>query len=186
MISESVNIYEQAFACWLREQKIAYESVVQTERVASGGDSIKNFDFVLRPDSSEPVLVELKGRTFHGRSLAGLRGLDSWVTFEDVEALSHWLSVFARTRAAARAVFVFVFRLELPDVENDGVPIHDYEGRRYVMFFIELQRYRELMKCRSPKWQTVTLAAEHFRNYAKPVGLIFAAEATECSEIKSE
>lgn len=176
MHSLSINLYEQAFESRLREQKIAFESVVQTQRVESGGESVKNFDFVLQPASDRPILVELKGRTFHGRSLAGLKGLDAWVTFEDVEALSYWLDAARQKTPGASAVIVFVYRLEQIDVESDGWPLYDFGGERFLMLFIELEHYRKAMKCRSPKWQTVNVTAGDFRNYAKPIDFIFATE----------
>lgn len=169
MHSPVVNVYEQVFESRLREQKIAFESVVQTERVETAASSVKNFDFVLWPRSQSPVLVEVKGRTFHGTNLAGLKGLDAWVTFEDVEALSHWLLALRRKTPHARAIFVFVFRLEQVDVDSDGMLIYEFGGERYVMLYIELEHYRRHIKCRSPKWQTVMPAAADFRQYAKPV-----------------
>lgn len=183
MHSAVINVYEQAFQSRLREQKIAFESVVQTERVEAGGLSVKNFDFVLWPTSDRPTLVELKGRTFHRTSLAGLKGLDAWVTFEDAEAMSYWLEILRRKKPFARAIFVFVFRLEQVDVESDGLPIYEFGGRRFLMLFIELEHYRQSMKCRSPKWQTVVPAAEDFRRFAHPIDDLFAAENNKVQEI---
>jgi hypothetical protein len=173
MRSEAINLYEQVFESWLREQKIAYKSVVQTQRIETPADSVKNFDFLLWPGSPAPMLVELKGRTFHGSSLAGRRGLDSWVTFEDVQALSYWLDAFSRKTPDARAVFVFLFRLEQIDIESDGLEIYEYQGGRFVMLSVALERYRRAMKQRSPKWQTVMLPADEFRRSAVPVTELF-------------
>jgi len=44
--------------------------------------------------------VEVKGRTFHGTSLSGLKGLDGWVTFEDVQGLSELAGAFAAQKNA--------------------------------------------------------------------------------------
>lgn len=167
MYQEPVNLYEQVFESALRERKIAFESVVQTQRVEAGGGSVKNFDFLLRPQSDAPVLVELKGRTFHGGSLAGLKGLDAWVTFEDVQALSYWLDVYSQEKPAARAAFVFVFRMEQVDIETDGQVLYEYAGERYLVLSAALEDYRRVMRRRSRKWQTVTLAAEDFRRVVK-------------------
>lgn len=184
MHSLSINVYEQAFESWLREQKIAFKSVVQTERIESAGQSVKNFDFVLRAGTASPVLVELKGRTFHGASLTGRKGLDAWVTFEDVESLSYWLAAARQKNADARAVFVFVYRVEQVDVESDGLPLYDFGGERFIMLFVELEHYRQRMKSRSPKWQTVSLPAEDFRNYARPADFIFFTENRETRDSK--
>lgn len=169
MRTETVNLYEQVFESWLREQKIAFQSVVQTQRIETPAASIKNFDFLLWPDSPAPVLVELKGRTFHGSSLVALRGLDSWVTFEDVEALAYWRDRYVQATPQTRAVFVFVYQCVQVDIETDGWPVYDFGPRRFILLFAPLDDYRRRMKCRSPKWQTVMLPADDFRRVAKPI-----------------
>lgn len=169
MQSEQGNIYEQVFACWLAENHIPFIEVNQTKRFSHYRQDIKNFDFSVRPDSATPLLVEVKGRTFHGASLAGLKGLDGWVTFEDVGALSYWLGCFQEKKPGAKAVFVFVFRLKQIDVETDGWCVYDYGGERFLLLVVPLGRYRACMKPRSPKWQTVMVGAEDFRRYAVPI-----------------
>jgi hypothetical protein len=169
MQSEQPNLYEQVFESWLQENHIPFVYIDQTKRLGQANDDIKNFDFLLRPDAQNPLLVEVKGRTFHGTSLAGLKGLDGWVTFEDVQALSHWHAAFEARSAAAQAMFVFIFRLEQIDVETDGRPVYDCGGERFLMLAVPLERYRDRMKLRSPKWKTVTLAAADFRRRAVPV-----------------
>lgn len=176
MTLRSVNIYERVFESLLCEQKVAFKSVVQTERVGSGTLSVKNFDFVLRPQTAAPVLVELKGRTFHGRSLEGFKGLDAWVTFEDVEALTYWLTLLRQQTPGTRAVLVFVYRLEQADIESDGLPIYSFGDDRFIMLFIELEDYCKGMKCRSPKWQTVMPSAAAFRRHARPIHVLFGAD----------
>ncbi|MBC8378151.1 MAG: HYExAFE family protein [Planctomycetes bacterium] len=173
MQSEQPNIYEQVFACWLSENRIPFQSVEQLKRFTDQQADIKNFDFLIAGDTAFPVLVELKGRTFHGASLAGLKGLDGWVTLEDVEALSYWQSFFQREKPGSRAFFVFVFRLEQIDVETDGQAVYDFENDRFLLLSVPLERYRACMKQRSPKWQTVTVSAEDFRRYAMPVRDVF-------------
>ena len=166
---EQGKIYEQVFACWLAEYHIEFIEVDQSKRFNCQQEDIKNFDFLVHPDSANPLLVEVKGRTFHGMSLAGLKGLDGWATFEDVESLGFWLGVFQKEKPSAKAVFVFVFRLEQIDVETDGLCVYDFDGKRFLLLAVPLEAYRACMKPRSPKWQTVTLAAEDFREYAVPV-----------------
>lgn len=180
MYSESINLYEQVFESWLRENHIPFVCIDQTHRFEQGPDDIKNFDFLLRPDSQHPILVELKGRTFNGISLAGLKGLDGWVTFEDVQALSRWLARFRGDFPAAQAFFVFVFRFANIDVETDGWGVYDYSGQRFLFLAIPLEKYAGAMRVRSPKWQTVTLPADDFRQWAIPMDpLFFATQDTE-------
>ena len=166
---EQSNVYEEVFACWLRERHINFVDVNQSKRFSIEQQGVKNFDFLLRPRSKRPLLAEVKGRTFHGRSLAGLKGLDGWVTLEDVESLTYWQQRFQQDKPEAKGVFVFVFAVEQIDVETDGQPVYDFDGRRFLLLAVPLEHYHACMKQRSPKWQTVTLSAENFRRYAIPV-----------------
>ncbi len=169
---EMTNLYEQVFACWLEGKRIPFILVDQSKRPEFNQESVKNFDFLLRGQSDNPVLVELKGRTFHGTRLAGLKGLDGWVTLEDVEALSCWQSCFQSQKPNATAVFVFVFRFEHIDVETDGHAVYDFGDEKYLMLAVPLEKYRKRMKPRSRKWRTVTISADDFRQWAKPVDVI--------------
>ena len=169
MKSDQFNLYEQAFESFLAENKIPFVWVDQSARPELHDTSVKNFDFLLYPDSQCPVLVELKGRTFKGDSLAGLKGLDGWATFEDVQALSQWLIRFRSDFPDVRAFFVFAFRFANIDVETDGRDVYDYRGERFLFLAIPLEKYVDAMKIRSPKWQTVTLPAEDFRQAAVPL-----------------
>ena len=132
MQPEQANLYEQAFECYLSENKLPFIWIDQSTRREFQSGPVKNFDFLVNPDSDASILVELKGRTFKGTSLAGLKGLDGWTTFEDVQALSQWLAFFRKDKPAARAIFVFAFRFENIDVETDGWDVYDYSGERFL------------------------------------------------------
>ncbi|MHC4525754.1 MAG: HYExAFE family protein [Planctomycetota bacterium] len=180
MQADPSNLYEQAFSCFLSENKIPYIWVEQSKRPDFFDSAIKNFDFLLYPDSQSPVLIELKGRTFKGQSLSELKGLDGWATFEDIQALSQWLEQFRYDTPAAQAYLVFAFNFSNIDVETDGRDIYDWVGRRYLFLAIGLEQYAAAMKIRSPKWQTVTLHADDFRRLANPISdVLFATEDTE-------
>lgn len=169
MQTDQANIYEQAFESYLAENKIPFIWVDQSKRPEFFESSVKNFDFLVYPETKSPILIELKGRTFKGDSLAGLKGLDGWTTFEDVQALSQWLDYFCRDFSDTKAFFVFVFQFANIDVETDGQPVYDFAGERFLFLAIPLQKYANAMKIRSPKWQTVTLPAADFRQWAMPI-----------------
>ena len=159
MKTELPNRYELAFESWLKENHIPYICIDQTRRFQGPSDAIKNFDFLIRPDSNMPVLTELKGRTFEGTTLAGLKRLDGWVTFEDVRSLSYWLDKFRQDTPQAQAFFVFAFRFKQIDIETDGMEVYDWAGERFLFLAILLKKYMDCMKIRSPKWRTVVLPA---------------------------
>lgn len=162
----SQNHYERAFENWLKDNRIKYTAIDQSKRSAFGRVSLKSFDFLLYPANGATILAEVKGRTFKGRSLEKLTGLECWVLAADVEGLFQWQKVFGRNCCA---YFVFAYKIENVDVDFDGRDVYEIDSDRYVFFAIRLDDYREAMKLRSPKWRTVTLPAEQFRSCAVPL-----------------
>ncbi|MEJ5260535.1 MAG: HYExAFE family protein [Anaerohalosphaeraceae bacterium] len=165
---ESPNVYEAAFEAWLAERKISYRSIPQGRRREPERPK-KRFDYLLCPESSVPILAEVKGRTFEGQSLVGRRGLDGWTTRLDLQGLQQWEDMFVRYYPGCRAVFVFVFCLKQPDVDADGLEVFVHNGRRFVFLAVEAGVYRACAIQRSPKWRTVTLKAEDFRRCTVPL-----------------
>jgi len=154
------NKYERAFENWLIDNHIQYISVDDHKKAAFARHKIKSFDFLLYPRADQTIIAEVKGRKFAGTSLAKLTGLECWVTTEDVDGLAAWQKVFG---PGHQAVFVFVYAIENIDVDFDGRPVFEFNANRYIFFGIKLDDYRCFMKRRSPKWQTVTLPADKFR-----------------------
>jgi hypothetical protein len=165
-MSISQNEYEQAFETWLLDNRIQYISVDQRKRKIFARSKIKSFDFLLYRHDSTPVIAEIKGRKFRGASLAGRTGLDSWVTMDDVRGLIRWEQIFD---SSCEAAFIFAYRFEKIDVEPDGREIYEFGDDRYVFYAILLDDYRDFMTVRSPKWQTVTIPAAKFREFAIPI-----------------
>jgi len=163
MKDSSPNHYERAFESWLIDNRIEYESVDEHKRTAFGSSDIKSFDFLLYPPGKPIVIAEVKGRKFKGTSLAKLAGFECWVTIGDIEGLTRWQRVFGEDHQAA---FVFAYKTENVDVDFDGRDYFDFDSNKYLFFYVKLDDYREFMKRRSPKWQTVTLPAEKFRDCA--------------------
>jgi len=163
MKSFPLNHYEQAFENWLIDNRIQYISIDERKRAAFGRLKIKSFDFLLYPRNQKIIIAEVKGRKFKGTSFAKLAGFECWVTTEDVEGLTMWQGIFGPSHIV---VFVFAYRIENIDVDFDGRGVFDFDGSRYVFFAVKLDDYRRFMKRRSPKWQTVTLPADKFRQCA--------------------
>jgi len=159
----SPNHYERAFENWLIDSRIRYVRTYESKRTSLGHSDIKSFDFLLYPPGGQTVIAELKGRKFKGTTLAQLTGFECWVTAEDVDGLTKWQQVFG---ADHRAVFVFAYKIENIDVDFDGIDVFDFDADRYLFFCVRLEDYCKFMKRRSPKWQTVTLPADKFRNCA--------------------
>ena len=157
------NHYERAFENWLKDNRIEYVAEYQHERATFQNEEIKSFDFLLYPHS-RPIIVEVKGRKFRGISLANMAGFECWVTAEDVDGLLKWQQVLG---AEHRAVFVFAYQMENIDVDFNGRDVFDFDANKYLFLCVTLEDYRKFMKRRSPKWRTVTLPADKFRQCAK-------------------
>jgi hypothetical protein len=157
------NHYERAFENWLIDNCIEYVAVDEHKRATFGHTDIKSFDFLLYPPRGQIIIAEVKGRTFKGTSLANLAHLECWVTAEDVDGLTKWQQVFGEDY---RAIFVFAYKIENIDVDFDGRDVFDFDANRYLFFCVKLDDYRRFMRPRSPKWQTVTLPADKFRQCA--------------------
>jgi len=159
----SPNHYERAFENWLIDNGIQYITVDEQKRATFARSKIKTFDFLLYPPDGQIIITEVKGRLFKGTSLAKLTGLECWVTTEDVDGLTKWQQVFG---PGHQAIFVFAYKMENIDVDFDGRDVFHFARNRYVFFCVKLDDYRKFMKRRSPKWQTITLPADKFRQCA--------------------
>ena len=162
----SRNHYERAFESWLIDNRIQYLAVDEHKRAAFGRGKVKSFDFLLYPRNGQIIIAEVKGRKFKGTSLAKLTGFECWVTVEDTDGLGRWQEVFGQGH---QAVFVFAYKFENIDVDFDGRDVYDFVHDRYMFFGVKLDDYCEFMKRRSPKWQTVTLPADKFRQCAMQI-----------------
>jgi hypothetical protein len=181
------NHYERAFGSWLADNAVNYVYVDQHKRQTFSSERVKTFDYLIYPPkpvsshqiSGPIVIAELKGKIHRSASLAGFRSMECWVSLEDIRGMLKWRQVISASTASgvASAVFVFAYKLECIDVENDGCEIYDFDGERYVFYCVDLSDYTDNMKLRSRRWQTVNLSAENFRQKAFPVRQLLAPES---------
>jgi hypothetical protein len=158
-----LNHYEKAFGNWLIDNHVQYLAVDEQKRAAFGRSKIKSFDYLLYPQNQSIIVAEIKGRSFKCTSFAKMTGFECWVTTEDVDGLTRWQDLFGAGHTAA---FVFAYNIENVDVDFDGREIYDYDRKRYIFFCVRLDDYKKYMTQRSPKWKTVTLPADKFRQCA--------------------
>ncbi len=157
------NHYERAFQNWLIDHGIDHIALNSQKEIALSRTGIKSFDFLLQLEGGRKIIAEVKGRTFRGVTLEKLASMECWVTADDIDGLTKWMEIFGPEH---RAVFVFTYKIENIDVDFDGKEVFDFDSNRYVFFCIRLEDYRKFMVRRSPKWRTVTLPADKFRQYA--------------------
>lgn len=170
------RVYERAFEGWLIERRIPYVPMDQARRRFFARERIKTFDFLLYPARGGILVTEVKGRRFKGTTLAGLRGLECWITREDLRGLRQWRQILAAGGQAAHAALVFAYRFDHIDVESDGYEVYDFGESRYAFFVVDADDYERLMTPRSGRWQTVTLPAAVFRRAAIEAGRNLSAK----------
>ena len=160
--------YDHAFEQYMRDQAIAYVAVDEAKRALTRSAqtpprSLKSFDFVVYSETHLNLLVDVKGRKHTGRSS---RSLDNWVTQGDIDSMAKWEQLFGYGFEAA---FVFLYWCEAQPPDALFQETFECGGRYYAVLGIRLKDYREHMRQRSPRWQTVSLPAKDFHKLAKPL-----------------
>lgn len=161
MADRSVH-YEAAFEDYLRAHGVPYVSVDEAKKALFARSTLKSFDFVVYSKAGPNLLVDVKGRQCSTNS--SRRSRQTWATQEDVDDLAQWEVVFGD---GFRAMFNFVYWIDPPIAPEPGM--HLFRDRWYWMFGVDLTEYRQRMKVRSAKWKTVSVAAQDFRELARPI-----------------
>lgn len=163
--------YDLAFESYLRAQAIPYVAVDEAKRAlhrpagsrpSEPPGAIKSFDFVVYSGSGHNLLVDVKGR----RHRSAGRGMQNWVTHDDVTSLRRWQGLFGQ---GFEAVFAFLYWCQQPP---DGALFQDvFEAgdRWYCLLAVRLEDYAAHMRPRSARWDTVSLPAATFRDLAVPL-----------------
>jgi NDP-sugar pyrophosphorylase family protein len=163
------NDYEKAFSRWLAGHNYSFNHVSQTDRLKVGNTSVKSFDYVIEA-GSKVYVVELKGRLFRGNSFESFRGLQNWVTRDDIRSLCGWRSI----EGIDGAFIVFAYKTLDYCADADGNDCVEFEGSRYVFAAVAVKDYEKWMKIRSPKWGTVNLSADDFRRCVRKVSEVLS------------
>jgi len=156
--------YEAAFEAFLRQRGIPYVAVDEAKKALFADAKLKSFDFVVYSPRGANLLVDVKGRQLCGGGVKSARGVQTWATQRDVEDLMQWERVFGE---GFKAVLTFVYWIDPPVTEEPGVFCH--QERWYRMLGVELTEYRNHMRRRSARWETVALPAADFRLLARPL-----------------
>jgi hypothetical protein len=154
--------YEAAFEAFLRDRGIPYVAVDEAKKALFSSARLKSFDFVVYSKGGPNLLVDVKGRQLRNRDKR--KGFETWATEQDVADLLQWEEVFGE---GFKAVLTFVYWIDPPLVPEAGM--YEHKERWYLLMGVDLTEYRDHMRRRSPKWETVCLGAEDFRSLAKPL-----------------
>jgi hypothetical protein len=162
MADRSVH-YEAAFEAYLRHRGIPYVAVDEAKKALFADAKLKSFDFVVYSQPGPNLLVDVKGRS--SRSGVSRRSFETWTTQRDIEDLMQWEKVFGE---GFKALITFVYWIDQPPLQPEP-GYFEFRGRWYLLMGVDLAEYRNHMRRRSPKWETVALPAEDFRQLARPI-----------------
>ena len=157
--------YERAFELWLQTSGISYVAVDQAKKAQFEGAKLKSFDFIVHPKNRPKLIIDVKGRKLAAATYRKKRLGQSWTTLDDIDGMENWEAVFG-----ADTLGMFVFAYWLYDLERPGdLPIDiGHDGRYYTFIATDLCGYRQRMKQRSQKWNTVFVPAKPFDDIAVP------------------
>ncbi|MFA5865196.1 MAG: HYExAFE family protein [Phycisphaerae bacterium] len=154
------NHYESAFQNLLQQRALPYVGVDEAHRAAFAQVQLKSFDFIVYLPHQRNLLVDIKGRKAQPGKQDWL--FDPWVGREDIEALSTWQEIFGNSFAAA---FVFVFWLS----DFNRIELFEpfkFREQYYRFYAIYLDDYRQYIKPRSSRWDTITIPRGVFQELA--------------------
>lgn len=160
--------YEKAFEHYLRSNGIPYVAVDEAKRALHGQAKtpLKSFDFVVYARSGPNLLVDVKGRKHAGRSGGTGKQLQNWVTRDDVTCLKKWSGIFGEGFEPA---FAFLFWCDAQPPDALFLEVFEFEQKWYAVLAITLGDYAQHMRQRSAKWDTVSIPADAFHRYARPL-----------------
>jgi hypothetical protein len=161
------NHYDRAFEEFLRARRIAYVSVDEQRRALLEQASLKSMDFIVYAAGRQNLLVDVKGRKFPSGDVEAGRGhkWENWATAEDIPALLAWQEVFG---SHFRALLVFAYDVG-PAHRGTFEDLFVWKGRDYAFFGVWADEYRDAMKVRSPRWETVSLPSREFARLRWPI-----------------
>ena len=158
MADRSVH-YEAAFEAYLRSKGVPYVAVDEAKRALFSNAKLKSFDFVVYSKTGPNLLIDVKGRQAKSGS-----SLQNWAEQRDIEDLMQWEQVFGD---GFKAVLTFVYWIDPPLTPDEGM--FEHRDRWYRLVGVDLAEYRNAMRRRSAKWETVCVPAGDFRSLARPL-----------------
>jgi hypothetical protein len=161
------NHYEAAFEAYLRDARLAYVAVDESRRASLDDEPVKSLDFIVYGLGDVRLLIDVKGRKFPGGSKEKRSFVwQNWSTKQDVDGLERWEQRFGDGYSG---LLVFAYCI-LPVVDlPPGTPdLWHFRGRRYLFRAIPVAEYKQDMRLRSAKWETVHLPGAAFREKVRP------------------
>lgn len=162
------NHYEAAFDAYLRAQRLTVLGIDESRRSWLEERQVKSVDFLVRGRDGTHWLIDVKGRRFPGGSSHRPRRVwENWIHADDLEGLHCWEAYFGE---GYRGLLVFAYWIQsgycLPEATPDVWP---HRERVYLFRGILAADYRQAMRVRSERWQTIHLPQLAFRELVTPI-----------------
>lgn len=165
--------YDRAFEHYLRANAIAYVAVDEAKRALTSDrrdqvlpTKLKSFDFVVYSENGLNLLIDVKGRKHAGKAGGTSRAFQNWVTRDDVDSLAKWSTIFGEGFEPA---FAFLFWCDAQPPDALFHEVFEYGDRWYAVLAVKLSDYRQHMRDRSAKWDTVSIPAKAFTENSGPL-----------------
>ena len=144
-----------------------YVAVDETRRALLEDVPVKSLDFLVFGRDSTRLVIDVKGRRFPAGPPQRPRPVwECWSVREDIDGLDRWAALAG---ADYRGLLVFAYLLHptvnLPATTPD---LHVYRGKRYLFRAVDIGEYRDHMRVRSPRWDTVCLTKDDYRAIVRP------------------
>ncbi len=161
------NPYEAAFEAYLRDRRWGYLATDETRRTHFDDEPIKSLDFVVSTPNGSQLLIDIKGRKYPtGKGARKNFTWQNWVDRGDIESLERWQVKFG---PSSIALLVFAYRLaDDIRIAPDTPDLWIWRSKRYLFRAVRSSDYREHMRTRSLRWNTVHLNSLSFRLIVHP------------------
>jgi hypothetical protein len=172
------NHYDAAFEEFLRRGRVPYVAVNETRRACVQATTLKSLDFVVSSPLFGQLLIDVKGRRAPHGPGDRARRWENWATQDDLDSMAEWEKLFGEQ---ARALLVFAYWLTPETARPDFPAMLSFRGREYGFYGVWAAEYRAAMRVRSPRWETVWLNSQSFRDLRFPLERLTAPSATAVS-----
>jgi hypothetical protein len=122
--------------------------------------------------------VDVKGRRFPSGDDVSRHYWKNWSTRDDLKSLAHWEALFGEN---FRGLFVFAYHILRDRAPLPAEQLFEHRGELYGFVAVTLADYVAGCHQISPRWDTVAMPTDQFRQLARPMeDFLFSSPDTAC------
>ena len=122
--------------------------------------------------------MDVKGRRFPSGDDESRQYWKNWSTRDDLKSLAHWEALFGEN---FRGLFVFAYHILLDRAPLPAEKLFEYRGELYGFVAVTMADYEAGCHQISPRWDTVAMPTEQFRQLARPIDdFLFPSPGVSC------